>query len=162
MEWRRRSAGNEETAMSYTLEEFCAESRDLLAAADTPASCLPEIAAKLGRLVGNKTFVAATFQEETPPGKQLLHRDADTGFLVFAHVQEAGKGGAPHSHGESWAIYGNARGYTDMTEWRRVNPDTADHAVLERTDSYRIGTGATRAYGPGELGRAWMWEREWQ
>jgi hypothetical protein len=38
-----------------------------------------------------------------------------------------------------------------MTEWRRVNPDSEDHAVLEKTESYSIGPGDTRAYGPGVI-----------
>jgi hypothetical protein len=57
----------------------------------------------------------------------------------MAHVQEAGKAGSPHSHGSSWAIYGNVLGATDMTEWRRVNPESEDHAVLEVSDKYAIG-----------------------
>lgn len=137
--------------MTYTLEEFCTECHDLLVAAKTPATCLPEVAGRLAKLLANSAFVAETFNEETPPGKQLLHHDPETGFYVFAHVQQAGKGGAPHSHGESWAIYGNARGYTNMTEWRRVNPDSEDHAVLEKATSYSIGPGDTRAYGPSVI-----------
>ncbi len=29
--------------------------------------------------------------------------------------------GGPHDHGASWAIYGQAVRYTDMTEWTRVD-----------------------------------------
>jgi predicted metal-dependent enzyme (double-stranded beta helix superfamily) len=90
--------------MPYTLKEFCTDCHDLLVAANTPAICLPEVAVRLGRLLANGAFVAGTFKEETPPGKQFLYHDPQTGFYVFAHVQQAGKGGAPHSHGESWAI----------------------------------------------------------
>jgi hypothetical protein len=27
--------------------------------------------------------------------------------------------GGPHDHGNSWAIYGQALGWTEMTEWER-------------------------------------------
>ena len=70
---------------------------------------------------------------------------------VLAHVQQAGKGGKPHSHGASWAVYGNATGVTEMTEWKRVNPETDDHAVLTATERYVLNVGDTHTYGPGVI-----------
>ncbi len=134
--------------MSYTLEIFCADCRNIIKADPSPSKSLPEISERLSRLLQNSDFVAATFDESMPAGKRVLHHDPETGFYVMAHVQPAGKGGSPHNHGASWAIYGNAQGYTDMTEWRRVNPDSEDHAVLQAADEYRMGPGQTRAYGP--------------
>src|SRR5262245_37635561 len=75
----------------------------------------------------------------------------ETDFYVLAHVQEGNKTGKPHSHGSSWAIYGNAREYTEMTEWRRTNPESEEHAVLRPVSSYRLGPGETKAYGPGVI-----------
>jgi hypothetical protein len=49
------------------------------------------------------------------------------------------------------AIYGNALGVTEMTEWRRVNPENDDHAELAATRRYSLGPGQTRAYGPGVI-----------
>jgi hypothetical protein len=76
-------------------------------------------------------------------------------------VQEAGRGGSPHTHGTSWAIYGNARGYTDMTEWRRVNPETDDHAELVPTNKYRLNAGDTHAYAPGVIHSTAHPEKAW-
>ena len=70
---------------------------------------------------------------------------------ALANVQEGNKVGRPHSHGASWAIYGNAREVTEMTEWRRTNPESEDKAVLEPVEHYDLGVGDTRAYGPGVL-----------
>ena len=72
-------------------------------------------------------------------------------FTCWAHVQEGNKTGKPHSHGSSWAIYGNAREYTEMTEWRRTNPESEQHAVLQPVSKYRLGPGETKAYGPGVI-----------
>ena len=66
----------------------------------------------------------------------------------MAHVQEGGKTGKPHSHGSSWAIYGNARAVTQMTEWRRTNPESDDHVELVAESKYSLAPGQTRAYGP--------------
>jgi hypothetical protein len=133
--------------MPYTLENFCA---DLSATLKTKGeSGLAEIADRLSQLLANPAFISATFAEETPIGKRDLWHDPDTGVCVLAHVQEGGKVGKPHSHGASWAIYGTARGVTEMTEWRRINAADDEGAELERTKQYALGPGQTRAYSFG-------------
>jgi hypothetical protein len=136
--------------MAYTLDEFCTESRAILKSAPLPAA-LGQISERLGRLLSNPAFVAETFSDDMPPGRRVLHHDPETDFYVLAHVQEGNKAGKPHSHGASWAIYGNAREYTEMTEWRRTNPESEEHAVLQAESKYRLGPGQTKAYGPGVI-----------
>lgn len=131
--------------MSYGLDAFCADLREILVTKGHAG--LSEISEKLKQLLANPDFVAATFAGSSAPQRVLYH-DPVTDAHVLAHVQEAGKSGVPHSHGASWAIYGNARGATEMTEWRRVNPETEDHAVLEACDRYLLRPGQTHAYGP--------------
>lgn len=145
--------------MAYTLDQFCADLHATITAKGQKG--LPEVAEKLKGLLTNPDFVKATFDDGMPPGKRVLWHDADTDAYVLAHVQQTGKGGNPHSHGASWAIYGNARGYTDMTEWRRVNPATEDEVVLEKSDAYRIGPGQTRAYGSGMIHSTAHPEKAW-
>jgi hypothetical protein len=136
-------------AMPYTLSEFCTDLSSTLKAKGQ--SGLPDVARKLSALVKNPEFVAATFSEDTPIGKRVLWHDKDTDAYVLAHVQEGGKVGKPHSHGASWAIYGTARGVTEMTEWRRVNSAQEDGAVLEKIDHYALGPGDTKAYASGAI-----------
>jgi hypothetical protein len=133
--------------MPYTLNDFCA---DLSATLQSKReSGLPEIAQKLSQLLNNPAFVSETFSEATPVGRRELWHDPATDVYVLAHVQEGGKVGKPHSHGASWAIYGTARGVTEMTEWRRVNPAAEEGAVLEKTRQYALGPGETQAYASG-------------
>src|SRR5262245_47606493 len=139
-----------EIAMSYTLEQFCAESRASLQA-HALDDALAEIAQKLSRLLAEPAFVSQAFDDTMPPGKTVLHHDPELDFYVLAHVQEGGKTGKPHSHGASWAVYGNARNVTEMTEWRRVNPESEDHAELIAASRYSLGPGQTKAYGPGVI-----------
>src|SRR5438105_11360225 len=112
-------------AMAYTLDEFCADNQQILKSRPLE-DALPQIAENLSRLLANRAFVENTFNDDLPPGKRILHHDRDTDVYVLAHIQEGGKTGKPHSHGSSWAIYGNAKNLTEMTEWRRVNPDSED------------------------------------
>ena len=135
--------------MPYTLSEFCADLSATLKAKGTAA--LPEIAEKLSALLSNPAFVTETFNDGTPIGRRELWHDPATDAYVLAHVQEGGKVGKPHSHGASWAIYGTARASTDMTEWRRTNPQSDDHAELVATSKYSLGPGQTRAYGPNVI-----------
>src|SRR5438105_12966260 len=132
--------------MAYTLEEFCSDSRAMLKSRPLSAA-LPQIAERLARLLSNPAFVAETFSDDMPPGRRILHHDPETDFYVLAHVQEGNKTGKPHSHGSSWAIYGNAREYTEMTEWRRTNPESEQHAVLQPVTNYRLAPGPRRPYG---------------
>ena len=132
--------------MPYALSDYCADINRIIKAKGEAG--LPELAEKLSALLKNPDFVAEAFAGDNPPPKRVLWHDPETDVYVLAHNQTAGHAGKPHSHGKSWAIYGTARGYTDMTEWRRVNPDSAEGAELVQSDAYRLGPGQTRAYGP--------------
>jgi predicted metal-dependent enzyme (double-stranded beta helix superfamily) len=145
--------------MPYALKDFCADLSATLKAKGE--SGLPEIARKLSALLDNPAFVAETFAEETPIGRRELWHDPETDAYVLAHVQEGGKVGKPHSHGASWAIYGTARGITEMTEWRRVNAASDDGAVLEQTGRYALGPGETKAYSSGLVHSTAHPQRTW-
>jgi hypothetical protein len=144
---------------AYDFDRFSQDLRTILQAKGTAG--LPEIAEKLRMLLANPRFVAATFSEETPPGKRVLLHDELTDAYVLAHVQPPKKSGLPHSHGSSWAVYGNARGYTDMTEWRRVNPPDEDHAELVAVQRYRLEEGEARAYAPNVIHSTAQPEKAW-
>ena len=136
--------------MAYTLDQFCTDARSILKS-QPQAAALPKVAERLSELLVNPDFVAETFSDDTPVGKRELFHDPELDFHVLAHVQEGGKTGKPHSHGTSWAIYGNAKNVTEMTEYRRVNPESEENVVLEPASKYALRPGQTRAYGPGVI-----------
>jgi predicted metal-dependent enzyme (double-stranded beta helix superfamily) len=134
--------------MNPKLEAFCSDAVEALTSGLPLQTSLENIAANLSVLLIDPTFVGYAWAEANPPPKRLLHHDPQTDFYLLAHAQRAGKAGLPHSHGASWAIYGIARGYTDMIEWRHTSPASAEAVTLEPACSYRLGPGETRAYGP--------------
>src|SRR6204780_5071885 len=137
MRWWERTrieASLRSQAMPYTLTDFCADLSGTLKSKGE--SGLPDVAQKLSQLLKNPAFISETFAEDTPVGRRELWHDPATDVYVLAHVQEGGKVGKPHSHGASWAIYGTARGVTEMTEWRRINAANDEGAELERTKQY--------------------------
>jgi predicted metal-dependent enzyme (double-stranded beta helix superfamily) len=133
-----------------SLDAFCCQTREALLGQPLDEA-LAATADALRRLLANPRFVAEAFGADDPPPKRLLHTDEATGFRVLAHVQPAGKGGAPHDHGDSWAVYGNARGRTEMTEYRRVNAAGESAAVLAQTLGYALQAGQARVYPPGAV-----------
>ena len=145
--------------MAYQLKDFCADLTATIKAEGVDG--LPAMAKKLQDLLANPDFVAETFSDDTPPGKQILFHDPETDVYVQAHVQSAGKRSKPHSHGASWAIYGNARGYTHMNEWARLNPEDENQAVLKSREEYRLGPGQARVYGPHVIHSTEHPEKAW-
>jgi hypothetical protein len=108
---------------------------------------IQEIAERLRPLLRDPAFAARAFPDESMRKRTLFH-DPETGVYVYAHIHEGPKRGKPHSHGASWAIYGNIQGITNMTEWRRVNPESEEGAVLKAVKHYPLGPGDSRAYPP--------------
>jgi hypothetical protein len=146
----RGMSGNARGYMAYELRDFCDDARSALKSREL-STAVDEIAGFLARLLRNQEFVTATFTEAMEPGKRELYHDPDLDFHVLAHVQAAGKAGAPHSHGSSWAVYGNAREVTEMTEYERINPESEEGAVLRISERYALRPGETRGYGPGRI-----------
>jgi hypothetical protein len=136
---------NVEDHMSPTFDRFKRELVAILKAKGT--SGLTDIAESLKPLLRDSAFAELAFADPTIRKRVLFH-DAETDVYVLAHIHDAGKRGRPHSHGASWAVYGNVAGVTEMTEWRRVNPPDESHAVLEASTQYRLGPGDSRAYPP--------------
>jgi len=147
--------------VGQNLDQFCTECRSVLQSGDPLPQALARISQALARLIADPAFVAATFTDDMPPGRRELYHDGETDMRVLAHVQAGQREGKPHSHGASWAVYGNARAFTDMIEWRRVNPEQEEAAVLEPSSRYRIGPGETHAYGPGVIHSTAHPEKAW-
>lgn len=145
--------------MAYDLAQFCEDLRGILKA-DGQAG-LPKVAERLQRLLANPEFVAATFSEDLPPGKRELFHDPETDAYVLAHVQAPNKTGQPHSHGASFAVYGNARGTTQMTLWRRVNPESEERAVLEPAERFSLQPGQARPFPSGAIHSTAQIEGAW-
>jgi predicted metal-dependent enzyme (double-stranded beta helix superfamily) len=147
--------------MSYTLEQFCKDTHDILkGGADDAARA--KVAKKLEGLLVDPDFVAKHFDPSKEAGQEVVYRDP-LGFNVLVHHNKATKQpGAPHDHGTSWAIYGVARGFTDMTEWRRLDDGKKPgFASIERAKTYRLGIGMAVPYRPRAIHNTFMPEGAW-
>jgi len=130
--------------MSYEFGQFITELRATLRRGSGAAE-LEDVRQRLAKLLSHSDFVEQTCGAGAEGGLHRLYVDDELGFEVLAHVNEKARKSPPHDHGESWAIYGQAIGYTDMTEYRRVDDGkNSEQAKLEQTRRYRLN--------PGEVG----------
>jgi predicted metal-dependent enzyme (double-stranded beta helix superfamily) len=137
--------------MAYTLEEFCADCQRILL--DDPGDGGREkVRQRLAALLENKEFVAATCGPDAEPGTHVIYRDPETDFHVLAHINEEGRTSPPHDHGSSWAIYGQAVEYTDMTEYDRTGESGEDgRDVVRKRRTYRLEPGMVGVFHPGDV-----------
>ena len=137
--------------MSYTLEQFAHDCRDILSADGGPAG-RDKVRQKLEALLIEQDFVTKYCGPEVAYGKHVLYEDRDLGFQILAHINREAHVSPPHDHGASWAIYGQATGYTDMIEWERIDDGSAaDRAKLRPARKYRLTPGKAGIYDGGKI-----------
>ncbi|MEN3381643.1 MAG: hypothetical protein V7608_1687 [Hyphomicrobiales bacterium] len=135
--------------MPYDLDQFISDCRETLARDPGPAG-REHVRARLEHLLTNQDFVKATVGEDVPLGLKVLYEDKDMGFQILAHVNDKARKSPPHDHGESWAIYGQATGHTDMIEWQRTDGG-GERAQLKEIKRYRLTPGHAGIYENGAI-----------
>jgi len=136
--------------MAYDLDRFIADCRSVLSEDLGPAG-REQVRQKLERLLVEPEF-RARYCQDAKPGLTVLYEDPKLGFQILAHVNAKARVSPPHDHGASWAIYGQATEYTDMTEWERVD-DGGDPAKsqLRPEKKYRLTPGHAGIYQDGKI-----------
>ena len=137
--------------MAYTLDEFAADCRNALKSDAGPGG-REAVRAYLERALTDDVFLAAHLGPEAAREREILYEDPELAFCICAHVYSGAKQGNPHDHGPTWAIYGQAAGETDMTDWRIVTPVDGDQpAKVEKVRSYRMKPGDAHIYEIGDV-----------
>jgi predicted metal-dependent enzyme (double-stranded beta helix superfamily) len=136
--------------MGYTLEQFAEGCRRLLQADPTPSG-RREICALVQEVLKDEAFLTRHLGDDVPERK-ILYEDPTLGFCILAHVYQGAKESQPHDHGPSWAIYGQARGETEMTDWELITPATEDRpGKVRRRRTYNLKPGTAHVYNEGDL-----------
>jgi hypothetical protein len=105
----------------------------------------------LQQALKDEEFVAKTFDESTPERK-ILYEDPDLGFCILAHYYKGPKESGPHDHGPSWAIYGQAKGETAMSDYELLEPASAEKpGKVRKTRTYKLTPGVAHVYNEGDL-----------
>jgi len=136
--------------MGYTLEQFAATCHDILKA-DPGPSGRQKVCAVLQDVLKDEHFVATHLGDDVPERK-ILYEDPELGFCILAHVNQGAKTSPPHDHGPTWAIYGQARGVTEMTDWTLVEPATPEKpGKVRQKKVYTLTPGMAFVYNEGDL-----------
>ena len=92
--------------------------------------------------------------EETKlvPERKILYEDPELGFCILAHVYHGAKESAPHDHGPTWAIYGQAVGETVMSDWDKLAPASeSEPGKVKLVREYTLSPGMAYVYNEGDL-----------
>jgi predicted metal-dependent enzyme (double-stranded beta helix superfamily) len=136
--------------VATTLKQFAQECRDILKQDAGPAG-RREICRRMESLLGDEKFLAAHLTDQTPE-RQVLYEDPELGFCILAHAYRGAKDSPPHDHGPSWAIYGQAKGETEMTDYALVAPASKEKPGKARAvRTYRLTPGMAYLYNEGDL-----------
>jgi predicted metal-dependent enzyme (double-stranded beta helix superfamily) len=136
--------------MTHTLDELAAACRRILAADGGPTG-RQQVCAVVRDVLKDEAFVAAHLPDGAPERK-ILYEDPALGFCILAHVYDGARESAPHDHGPSWAIYGQARGETIMNDWEVVEPPRSGQpGRVRHVRAYRLTPGMAHVYNEGDV-----------
>ena len=136
--------------MAQTLQSFAAKSSEILKA-ENNSKGRAKVAVMLQEALRDPEFVAAQFDDNTPERK-ILYEDPELGFCILAHNYSGPKESQPHDHGPSWAIYGQARGETTMSDWTLLEPASVEKpGKVAKKREYKLKTGDAHVYNEGDL-----------
>lgn len=138
---------------TYTLDALTNDIRAALAAS-SGADGQNKVASLVSRALLDKAFIAEHLKDRAPGEhpREVLFEDDDTGFCICGHVYAGEAIGEPHDHGSSWAIYGQAVGETEMTDWRIVERGNDDKPhLVEAVKTYTMVPGDAHVYAVGDV-----------
>jgi len=137
--------------MAYTIGQFAADCRAALLKDPGPAG-RELVRQYTEKACADPDFVATHLGPSENAERKVLYEDPDLHFCILAHVYKGAKNSAPHDHGPSWAIYGQAAGITEMTDWRLLEkPKDGQPGKVAKVRTYAMTPGMAHVYDEGAL-----------
>ena len=136
--------------MSFTLESFSSECHRILKA-DPGRSGREQVRDLVQQALKDDRFIK-TYINDATPDRQVIYEDNELGFCVCAHVNREAREANPHDHGSSWAIYGQAFGETEMSDWEIIEPASEGKpGKVKRKQVYALKPGMAHIYHEGDV-----------
>jgi len=137
--------------MGYALENLSADCHDAIATGNNPEG-REKVRQHLEKALADPEFIKTHFGPEQTSNRDILYEDPEFGFCIIAHVYEGPRASNPHDHGPSWAIYGQAEGITEMTEWNVIKkPENGEPGLCEPVKVYEMKPGDAVVYNEGDV-----------
>jgi predicted metal-dependent enzyme (double-stranded beta helix superfamily) len=136
--------------MGYSLDQFSTECHRILKQ-DPGVEGRQKVCALVKDVLKDDNFVDTHLGDDVSE-RQVLYEDPELGFCILAHVYHGAKNSNPHDHGPSWAIYGQARGETMMTDYEPVaRPGEGKPGKARPINDYTLIPGMAYLYNEGDL-----------
>jgi hypothetical protein len=136
--------------MEFTLDSFASECRRLLKADPGPAG-RDKVRAVVQEVLKDEKFLG-TYLNENTPDREVIYEDPELGFCICAHLNRDAREANPHDHGSSWAIYGQAFGETEMSDWEIIGPAAEGKpGKVRRAKVYVLKPGMAHIYNEGDV-----------
>jgi predicted metal-dependent enzyme (double-stranded beta helix superfamily) len=136
--------------MAHTLQQFAGQCHDFLKAYPGPAG-RQKVADLLKEVLVDKQFVEANLGPNIGE-REVIYEDPELGFCIVAHNYQGAKSSTPHDHAHSWAIYGQARGETEMRDYALIEAASGDKpGKVRQTKTYKLTPGVAHVYNEGDL-----------
>jgi hypothetical protein len=136
--------------MGFTLDTFASECRRILKA-DPGIAGRDQVRELVQEVLKDEKFLA-TYLNENTPDRQVIYEDPELGFCICAHLNRDPREAKPHDHGSSWAIYGQAFGETEMTDWEIIEPaGEGKPGKVRRAKVYALKPGMAHIYHEGDV-----------
>jgi hypothetical protein len=136
--------------MGFTLETFAADVQNLLKRDDSPTG-REKVRDLIQEALKDSKFIDTYINDRTPD-RQVIYEDAQLGFCICAHVNRDPREANPHDHGTSWAIYGQAFGETEMSDWEIIEPAAEGKpGKVRRKRVYTLKPGMAHIYNEGDV-----------
>ena len=139
--------------MAYALTQLAADIRETLKSS-TGRAAKDIVCEHVSKALRDPLFLATHLKDRAPGAhpREVLYEDPELGFCICGHVYDGPANGSPHDHGSSWAIYGQATGVTEMTDWRIVEAGKGDAPTLvEPVRTYDMRPGDAHLYDVGAV-----------
>ena len=137
--------------MTQTIEQFGSRCHDILKQNPGPEG-REEVRRDLEKMLIDEDFLAAHLGPDADAPRRIIYEDPELKFCILAHVFQGSNESAPHDHGPTWAIYGQARGTTEMTEYDIVTASKdGEPGKVEAAKTYKMAPGMAVAYDVGQV-----------
>ena len=137
--------------MGQTLDQFATECHDILEQ-DSSDAGLEKVRQGLEKFLVSDEVLNEHLGPDADSERNILFEDPEFGFCIIAHVYKGAKASGPHDHGPSWAIYGQAKGSTEMTEWNVTKkPADGEPGIVEPVKTYDMTPGDAILYNIGDV-----------
>ncbi len=136
--------------MAYTLDSFASECQKILKEDPSPVG-RGKVRDLVQEVLKDEQFLK-TYLNENTPNRQVIYEDPDLGFCICAHHNRGASEANPHDHGPSWAIYGQAFGETEMSDWEVLErPADGKPGKVRRAKVYSLKPGMAHIYNEGDV-----------